>query len=294
MKMIKIIFLFSVCFMAFCAPAFAGDIVIYGDSQIYDDDQAAEIAQRSVVQAILEKRPSIVFRVGDIVHDGHDPHQWEVFNSIAAGLLKTTEYYPCLGNHEGDSSLYFDNFKNINRQHWYSVDRQGIRFIVLDSNSPLGDNSPQYTWLEAQLAQIPSGIEFIIALFHHPMFNVGGHGEDEQGLKPYLVPLFEKYGVGAVFSGHDHNYQRVLYNGIEYVVAGGGGSHLYDPTRTSPYLQKFSKSYHFCLLSRGQDSLKVEVFSVRPEDAASSLIDEFTIPSISKVKSSRSAEALFP
>jgi len=132
------------------------------------------------------------------------------------------------------------------------------------------------------------------------MFNIGGHGEDERGLKPILVPLFEKYGVGAVFSGHDHNYQRVLYNGIEYVVTGGGGSPLYDPTRTSPYLQKFSKDYHFCLISPAEGYLKVTVFYVRPGQPdkagsfSSGVLDNFDIPSIATVKSGAAAGAVLP
>ena len=43
---------------------------------------------------------------------------------------------------------------------------------------------------------------------------------------PTLVPLFEKYNVQAVFAGHDHNYQRHVKNGIQYIVTGGGGAPL--------------------------------------------------------------------
>ena len=41
-----------------------------------------------------------------------------------------------------------------------------------------------------------------------------------------LVPLFEKYDVQMVFSGHDHDYERGTVNGIKYVVTGGGGERL--------------------------------------------------------------------
>jgi hypothetical protein len=42
------------------------------------------------------------------------------------------------------------------------------------------------------------------------------------------VPLFERYGVDLVLSGHDHNYQRFApRHGVTYVVHGGGGQELY-------------------------------------------------------------------
>ena len=45
------------------------------------------------------------------------------------------------------------------------------------------------------------------------------------------TPLYEKYGVDAVFSGHDHCYSRGEKNGVQYFVSGGGGAPLYprDP-----------------------------------------------------------------
>jgi hypothetical protein len=45
------------------------------------------------------------------------------------------------------------------------------------------------------------------------------------------TPLFERYGVDAVFSGHDHCYSRAEKNGVRYFVSGGGGAPLYprDP-----------------------------------------------------------------
>jgi acid phosphatase type 7 len=43
-----------------------------------------------------------------------------------------------------------------------------------------------------------------------------------------LEPLFVKHGVGLVFSGHDHVYERTVpIRGVTYVVSGGGGRRLY-------------------------------------------------------------------
>lgn len=256
-----------------CLPVFAGNIVVYGDSQ------SDEWAQKKVVEAILKYKPSMIFRVGDIVDDGNDPAQWEKFRQIAAPLLKSAEYYPALGNHEKSSPLYFENFTNIQGRHWYSVKKDRIHFIVLDSNFPLHKKSEQYRWLEQDLKEARLKSDLIIVFFHHPLFSVGIHEEDEKKLKPLLMPLFKKYHVSAVFSGHDHSYQRFMVEGVPYVVTGGGGSHLRDKSRSSPYLKKFKKAYHFCVLSKKENYLEAEVFDVEGKR-----IDEFRI--IQNLKSS--------
>jgi len=252
-----------------CLHAFGEDIVIYGDSQ-----RNPEI-QRKLIQTILTFKPAIVFRVGDIVDNGNDPGLWKLFNDIHGPLLKTTEYFPALGNHEYDSQLYFDNFPFLRQRRWYSVNRMGIHFIILDSNSRLDVESEQYQWLKSDLAAVEETAKFIIAIFHHPLFDVGQlHRGDERNIKPVLMPIFEKYAVSAVFSGHSHDYQRFEYNGIYFIVTGGGGSNLYGQSRRDPYLQKFSLTYHFCLLSQEEGFLMVKVI-----DIDSNIIDNFKISS---------------
>ena len=260
--------LFCGFLFAFIAYSFAlaADIAVYGDSQI------DETAQARVVGVIFKFKPSVVFRVGDIVNNGNDPEEWKTFNRIAAPLLAACEYYPALGNHEMNSPLYFKNFPRIHNQHWYSINRDGIHFIVLDSNSDLKKGSKQYRWLESDLQGVSADIKFKIAIFHHPIFSVGPHAENGKGLKQILLPLFEEYGVRAVFSGHNHNYQRFRYHGIDFIVTGGGGAYLADRNKDSPYLKKFVKAYHFCLISAKENSLKVKVIDVN-----SNVIDDFII-----------------
>ena len=257
-------FLFSVVFLL---NARAGDIAIFGDSQ------TNESIRRRVVHAILSFKPSAVFSAGDNVDDGNDPKQWELFNDINEPLIKATDYFTALGNHEDESSLCFLNYPCLNHKRWYSVEREGIHFIVLDSNANLHFGSDQYNWLVSDLISIKAEVKFKIAIFHHPIFDVGFHRPDAKRLKPILLPLFQKYGICAVFSGHDHNYQRFIFKGINFIVTGGGGGNLYLRFRTSPYLQKFVKAHHFCLLTPGTDSLRIRVIGVD-----SQIIDDFTIP----------------
>jgi predicted MPP superfamily phosphohydrolase len=43
-------------------------------------------------------------------------------------------------------------------------------------------------------------------------------------LRVVLEPLFVRYGVNVVFSGHDHVYERIKpQKGITYFISGAGG-----------------------------------------------------------------------
>ena len=59
----------------------------------------------------------------------------------------------------------------------------------------------------------------VVAL-HHPPYSAGYQGSDEAA-RAAFTPLFERYGVQLVLSGHDHDYQRSeAIDGVTYVVTG--------------------------------------------------------------------------
>jgi len=247
-------------------------VVIVGDSQ------HNAMVHKKIVSAIIEQEPIAVFSLGDHVEDGDDPKLWKIFNETIDPLRAVSKYYPALGNHERNSSLYYKNFGLSDKRGWYAVEENNILFIVLDSNDPLGlstTSSEQYRWLEDVLASKGLQDEYIVVLFHHPLFTTSmSHPEDEKGWRKTALPLFEKYHVDLVFSGHCHNYERSFYKGIYFIVSGGGGSSLYDKSRESPYSQVFIKKYHFCKLVSEEKALYLTIF-----DIDGKVIDEIEIPS---------------
>ena len=99
----------------------------------------------------------------------------------------------------------------------------GLDLFVLNSNS-VGDR--QTAWLARHLAA--STARWKIVSFHHPAYTCGGYLSNPAVVSRW-VPLFRKYGVDLVLSGHDHNYQRFApSHGVTYVVHGGGGQELYS------------------------------------------------------------------
>ncbi len=100
--------------------------------------------------------------------------------------------------------------------------------------------STQYKWLEQQLADAEGKSRFTFVQFHHSPYSVGPHGfpagpdkgQDTQSGQPLraLLPLFEKYGVDAVFCGHDEMYEHSIVNGMHFYDIGIGGDGLRKPS----------------------------------------------------------------
>ena len=246
----------------------SGGVVIYGDSR------SGHSMHEWIMKGMASIAPEAVFHTGDLVNDGGVADNWITFNNIASQLPSGTPIYPALGNHERESLLYFNNFELPGNERWYSIDDiEGFNFIVLDTESVLSVASSQYQWLQSELSSSVSSTDFTIVTFHYPLYSTGQHGSDEKHIAADLLPLFEQYGVDAVFNGHDHDYERSTVNGIRYIVSGGGGAPLSNQRGTSTYSELYVKAYHFCVLYfDADDKLLVDVWSDKVK-----LIDRFEI-----------------
>jgi 3',5'-cyclic AMP phosphodiesterase CpdA len=238
-------------------------IVIYGDCRSGHD------THRQIVADAVKIEPKAVFNAGDLVDDGSSADQWGTFDNITSELRKIAPYYPTLGNHDLPPELFLADFDLPNNERWYSVDIESLHFVVLDTTSDISQGSDQYVWLEARLQTLSE--DFVVAITHYPLLSTGVHGGDSD-LSQTLMPLFEEYHVDIVFSGHDHDYERSLNNGIYHIVTGGGGAPLRGKATTSPYSEVFDKTYNFCTLSVSNGTVTVEAF-----DPAENVIDRFTI-----------------
>ncbi|MGB2602013.1 MAG: metallophosphoesterase, partial [Candidatus Sulfotelmatobacter sp.] len=153
--------------------------VAYGDTRFHDpkDAEAANPAVRvALVQAIAEVNPAFICFTGDIVYNGYDANDWKVWDSeTAIWREKKIPIYPALGNHDlhGDEKIalgnYFQRFPELKNSRYYSVRAANALILVLDSS--LDEISgPQGQWLASKLDNIPSDVDFVFLMFHHPPY----------------------------------------------------------------------------------------------------------------------------
>ena len=151
-------------------------------------------------------------------------------------------WMPALGNHENEAGngaqglqAYLSRFAlppNGSRSfpgNWYAFTVGAVRFVTVDTNDVVYSTDfdfpilgytggEQRTWLEAELAASRSDpdIDWIVVFVHYPVMSSAG-GSD-LGLRQQYQPLFDRYGVDLVLTGHSHDYERM--HPVRGVVAG--------------------------------------------------------------------------
>ncbi len=222
--------------------------VVYGDSRTSPD------GHKSVIKAIINNQPELVLHTGDLVGVGETQEAYgPEFFEPAYDLMHHTPVFPVLGNHEYwySGRSWFSSFFSLpHNEQWFALSYGNVRFIGLDTNVSFFPNSPQYRWLEAEITSEPyQQSTWRIVYFHHPPFTASRYSDDLE-INQYLLPLFETGRVDMVFSGHAHAYERYAHHGIQYIVTGGGGTHLVPLfPDTEPPLRLVGESLlHHCVL----------------------------------------------
>jgi predicted phosphodiesterase len=219
---------------------------------VYGDTRGGDGVHRAIIKRVVAIAPDFVLHTGDLVESGLYTSEWNNFFKIEAPLLRIAPFYPTLGNHEDydpnrNSNHYLDIFHLPGNELWYAFDYGNARFISLKVDGyPLNNFLPddeQMLWLENQLED--NKAPWLIVFFHMGVFTSRSEDFVELGMRERLIPLFEEYDVDAVFMGHHHSYERILENGITYIVTGGGGASLYELNEPEPGSQVAVSAHHF-------------------------------------------------
>ena len=231
---------------------------------VYGDDRTGHEAHAQVVAGAAASEPDFALNVGDLVESPSED-LWRTFFAIEAPLISRVPLFPALGNHEGDGERYLQLFRlpdeGTGHGRYYSMRWGLVAVLALDTQQSVAPGSLQYAWVEqklAELAAVPDIVFTFCVLHHGPYCAASGHGSNLE-VRSYLVPLFERYGVDIVFSGHDHVYERSTVNGVKYVVTGGGGAPLH-PAGHGWWTEVSASVYEYCVLDIEGGSLGFTAF----------------------------------
>jgi hypothetical protein len=244
---------------------------IIGDRGTGSDSQYR--VARQLVDARAKFPYQFVLMMGDNLYGGSGEKDYQKkFEVPYKPLLDANiKFYATLGNHDNPNERLYKPF-NMNGERYYTFKpRDGVRIFSLDSNYM---DKPQLEWFEKELQA--SGSDWKIVFFHHPLYSSGGaHGSDVQ-LREELEPLFLKYGVDAVFAGHEHFYERIKpQKGIYYFISGGAAKLREGDVNTRSELtaKSFDSGYHFMLIEIGKDALSFQVITDQAK-----IVDSGTMP----------------
>jgi 3',5'-cyclic AMP phosphodiesterase CpdA len=158
--------------------------------------------------------------LGDNVYPAGDPSRLDatVFHPFGILLEDGTELLAILGNHDAPQGTeQIDDLGMPGR--WWATTFDDVLLIGLDSNS-LADPD-QLAFLRDTLSNATE--TWRIVAIHESPYSAGYQGSNITVRDTY-APLFARYGVQLVLSGHDHDYQRSTpIDGVTYVISGAGG-----------------------------------------------------------------------
>jgi hypothetical protein len=216
-------------------------------------------------------------------------------------------FFPSLGNHDWEAvnaQAYLDYFTLPGIERYYDFVRGPVHFYALDvdPHEPDGidSNSVQAQWLKARLAASPETWK-IVYMHHSPYSSCSRHGS-----YPVLQWPYARWGATAVFSGHDHTYERISRDGIYYFVNGLGGKSIYTFTTPVAGSQvRYAVNYGAMRVDAAEDSIVFEFITrtsvsidrvalYRKDTATVSLAESWNLLSVPMATGKRPVSELFP
>ncbi|HUK58751.1 MAG TPA: metallophosphoesterase family protein [Stellaceae bacterium] len=161
---------------------------------------------------------------------------WDFWDNNSRSA-RNRPWMPSPGNHENELGngpigyqayqTYFsvppaDGQTDVTRGLWYAFTAGSLRVISIANDDVCyqdGGNSyvrgystgAQKAWLEKELAAArrDRDIDWIVVCMHQVAIStVDKFNGADLGIRQEWVPLFDKYGVDLVVSGHEHHYER--------------------------------------------------------------------------------------
>jgi hypothetical protein len=249
---------------------------VYGDMRY-----PGHAAHRAIVEALVREAPPLVFNTGDLTDVGSEESNWQKYFEITAPMGAIAPVVPALGNHDTDRhglgspiawSLFGVPAKGP--PGWTSLDLGGVHFVILSTNEMR--NPAQRDWLREDLARARRHhARAIFAFCHESPWSHALHAGESIMVRDY-APILAAAHVDVLFSGHDHVYERGVgvtpAGKLDYVVTGGGGAPLYNPTcqaaggpppvgvpgplpKCPPSVTVLTNTYHYVMVEVGADAI---------------------------------------
>lgn len=260
-------------------PTTASDarFIAYGDTRTYPANQEKVVSSIRSAYAADPALQSIVLHSGDWVANDTESNwtsEWFVPAAQYPNIHAMQAEAPVIGvrgNHEGSGVYYKKYFPYPYEAGFYwSFDYGPAHIIVLDNFTSYAPGSAQYNWLVNDLSTTAK--PWKIVTIHEPIWGAGTEHGNNATSQTYLQPLFTKYGVDLVLTGHNHSYARASVSGVQHVTNGGGGAPLYSVDPKMPYVVKAEASYEY-----SEIAINGNVLTSTARRTDGSVIETFTI-----------------
>ena len=186
----------------------------------------------------------MLFITGDLVEFGFRNSHWAEAFRMLGKVIDRIPFTLAAGNHDTlfNGIVQYRNYispdglplENGSRL-WRRISSGPVHFLIVDVEwSAETVTAAQIAWLEDELKSIPED-EWVIVLSHGYFYSSGLRSSgwdwyDNPETIAVLTPLFEKYHVDLVISGHNHHMEIIRHNDVTYAICGVFGGSI-DPER---------------------------------------------------------------
>jgi len=213
-------------------------INIVGDTGWCGSPVMAQLAR------LMEQLGGDILFAGDLAYDSGTLEEFRRCFDPAFGRFRSRSW-AVPGNHEYVTAgaagyfTYFGDRAGPTRSGYYALRMAAWHVLMLNSMVPMGRGSPQFTWVQNELANSPA--RCTLAVWHHPFDSSGPNGPNptQRGMWELLYAR----SADLVVSAHDHLYERQApqnpslqsdpVRGVRLFISGGGGAPPYQRARAA-------------------------------------------------------------
>lgn len=191
---------------------------------------------QTVLQAAKTHDDAFVVFLGDMIDQGQRA-DYEAFQKVVNDNGFREKVLYVIGNHD-----IFDNgwsaFRELMGPSHYSVQIGNCKFVTVDSaDGVVGEKQTQ--WIKEQLTGVSDSSHLFLLSHYMPFIP-----EQRTYLKlsneteaVELMKMMSRFGVEAWLGGHYHSFERESIDGVNYIVAGGGGGRRMNPIKDLFYVR---------------------------------------------------------
>jgi tartrate-resistant acid phosphatase type 5 len=278
--------------------AVLGDFGIGIYEQGEDGERQAALAA-ALERAMAGHELRLVLTTGDNIYlgdedtvagTGNEDDDWyPSFYQPYRYLLNRVPFFPTVGNHDTAESERSDNRDQLEDNYflehrfrsWVEGGRASldpglfyrfglgglVEFVCIDTSvaedmdvEHYFDSPEHLEWVRATLTRDGgSPARWRIPFSHHPPYCAGPKHGSTPGMVDRLVPLFREAGVKLVLSGHEHNFQHSVVEGIHYVISGAAGKLRPEPPTDfgSAGTRAWASAGHFLVIEADEEKLRI-------------------------------------
>jgi hypothetical protein len=256
---------------------------------------------KNTVENMQSKEPEIVLALGDLSYHSTADCWFDMMSPIKDKLMIT------LGHHDvEDGQAKMDQYLNSFglEKPFYSYEYDKVHFLVMSAKSVYNKGSEQYNFIldDLKKASENKDVNWIVVSSYGPPYTSPSEHTAFKELRDVYHPIFEKYGVDLVLSGHNHNYQRthpITYNpndgsepvvtndhsaeysqkdGIVFAIVGTGGVNFYSFDGQAPFVDtQFANKFGFLNIDISNGNPHTKLTGTFYDNKGDQILDQFTI-----------------